>query len=334
MKKNSIKTDDYIFLSAMIRAREAGMLTDEKLQQAINAGSASDAARIFAECGYPDMSEMSDAEIDSALTSYRAAILDELSERPESKPLCDIFRMRYDYHNVKVLAKSMGENIDGGHALSPSGRIAPDRMTDAFISGMRDELPPYVAEAMGEAVGILRRTENPQLSDFAVDRLYFREMREHADKTGSELVKSYVSLLIDSANLRSAVRTLRMGRGQELLSMALCPGGTVDVSEYASLTPEGGGLTGLFGNTVLAKAAALGAGVVVGGSMTEFELAVDDAAAELLSSTKYVTYGQETVLNYLCAVEAGITAVRMIMAGKLYGIDPEVIRERMRRSYV
>ena len=36
---------------------------------------------------------------------------------------------------------------------------------------------------------------------------------------------------------------------------------------------------------------------------------------------------------YLAAVEGEITAVRMILTGKLSGIEPETIRERLRDLY-
>lgn len=334
MENKKTKRADYVFLSAMIRAREARMLTDERLQRALNSADAADCAKIFEDCGYPDMSGMTDAEIDAALTKHRAEIFDELSERPEAACLADLFRLKYDYHNVKVLAKAMGENLDGENALSRSGRIGTKELTEAFITGERGSLPPLLSEAMSQAVGILSRTENPQLADFAVDRLYFRDLKAHAEASGSGMAKKYAELLIDSCNLRSTVRTLRMGKDADFLKNALIEGGTKDTCEYMNISPDGDGLPELFAGTLLGEAARLGREVITGGSMTAFELAADNAAAELLSESKYITFGPEPVLNYLAAVESGIIAVRMVMTGKLYGIGADVIRERMRKSYV
>ena len=334
MKNKKLKDNDYIFLSAMIRAREAKMLTDEKLEQALNAETAADSAKIFEECGFPDMSDMTDAEIDMALTAYRAGIFGELSERPEAAVLTDLFRLKYDYHNVKVLAKARGENLDGSTALSESGRIPSAKLIEAFISDEKSELPAEKADAMEKSVEILAQTRNPQLSDFEVDGIYLRDLMAHAESSGSEFAVKYASLIIDTVNLRSTVRALRMGKNAEFLGDALVDGGTVSKEKLCSVSPDGAELPQLFDGTLLKKAAELGAEVIVGGSMTRFELYCDDAAAEYLSGAKYVTYGAEPVLNYLAAVENGITSVRMILTGKLYGIDSAVIRERMRRSYV
>jgi V/A-type H+-transporting ATPase subunit C len=43
-----------------------------------------------------------------------------------------------------------------------------------------------------------------------------------------------------------------------------------------------------------------------------------------------VSFGQEPVVEYLAMLEAEITAIRMIMTGRLAGIAPDVIRERLR----
>ena len=43
--------------------------------------------------------------------------------------------------------------------------------------------------------------------------------------------------------------------------------------------------------------------------------------------------GEEPVIAYQAAVENEITAVRMILTGRLAGIAPGVIRERLRDLY-
>ena len=43
-----------------------------------------------------------------------------------------------------------------------------------------------------------------------------------------------------------------------------------------------------------------------------------------------IPFGVEPVAEYLALLESEITAARMILTGRLGGIDPEVIRERLR----
>ena len=46
-----------------------------------------------------------------------------------------------------------------------------------------------------------------------------------------------------------------------------------------------------------------------------------------------IPFGVEVVLGYLAAKEAEWTAVRIIMNGRLAGLDRETIRQRLRRTY-
>ena len=333
-KKKKLKAESFISISAALRAREARMLSDERLEQAVSAQTKEDAAKLLADSGMPDMSDMTAPEIDAALSRYRAEVFDDLSKYAECVPIVDLFRLKYDYHNVKVLVKAMAENTDGGAMLSRCGRVDPDRLTDAFNRGVRGDLPAPLADAMGEAVGVMSRTKNPQLADIGADAAWFREYLSLAEGIGCTAITDHAKLQIDATNLKTAVRMLRMGRGWEHLEPALVPGGTRDVRAFAALSASGEELTELFTGTPLQGCALLGRDCVSGGSLTAFEKSVDDALTASLGGISLKAFGPEVVFGYLCGVENAVASARMIMNGKLFGIGPESLRERMRSSYV
>lgn len=64
--------------------------------------------------------------------------------------------------------------------------------------------------------------------------------------------------------------------------------------------------------------------------MTKFELACDNAVTSYLGQAKMISFGSEAVIAYLARLEREITAIRMILTGKLAEISPAVIRERLR----
>ena len=179
---------------------------------------------------------------------------------------------------------------------------------------------------------MLARTANPQLADFILDRAYFAEIRAAAQSAECPFLAGYAEILTDSTNLKSAVRTLRMGKDLEFMDSALIPGGSVSADRVVAAGDKES-ITALFANTLLERAAAIGAEAVEGGSMTAFELACDNAVTAYLRRAKLVSFGPEALIAYLAAVESEITAVRMILTGRLAGIDPDVIRERLRDMY-
>ena len=52
----------------MIRAREAGMLTRERMDRMLSAPSYQEAAKLLCDCGYEDMSACSASGVDEALS--------------------------------------------------------------------------------------------------------------------------------------------------------------------------------------------------------------------------------------------------------------------------
>ena len=68
--------------------------------------------------------------------------------------------------------------------------------------------------------------------------------------------------------------------------------------------------------------------------MTRFEKLTDDAVTAYLASAKYVAFGESSLISYIAAKENEFTAVRIIMAGRMAGLDTETIRERLREAYV
>ncbi len=320
------KREDYLFLSAMLRAREVRMLSREKAERMLEAPSYAECAKLLTDCGYEDLSGENAAGIDRALSAHRAELFRELSLQPPAKDLVELFRVRYDVHNAKVILKAEAMGSDPLPLMSASGRVSPEALLSAYREERLHELPGRLGRALAEGRELLARSENPQLADFALDRVYFEELSALAAERG-DFVKGYVQILADVTNLKSAVRTARLGKNAEFLRLALVPGGRVDPERFLGGCEN---LPALFVGSALAEAASLGASAAEGGGMTAFERACDDAVTAYLRGAQLVSFGEEAVVAYLAAVENEITAARMILTGKLAGIAPQTIRERLR----
>ena len=316
MANKKCNKQDYLCLSAMLRAREAKMLTGEKAERMLSAQSFEEAAKLLCDCGYEDMSTMSAKEIEQALSRRQAEMLSELGRLVPDK--------------AKTVIKTGDTRTD---LLSPCGRVKPQTVVECISADSFSALPKELAKAAASAKSILARTANPQLADFELDRACYKEMLDMAKETGSGFIVGYVKLVIDSINLRSAVRTVRMRKDADFLFAALIPGGNVDIDRVCAASTSEEALSALYANTILEKAAACGAQATAGGRMTDFEKACDNALTEYLKKAKLVAFGEEAVTAFIAAQETEITAVRMILTGRLAGIAPETIHERLRDLY-
>lgn len=318
----------------MLAAREARMLSEERMQRMLDAPTADEAAKVLEECGYGDLAGLSAKEANAALEAHIAALFTEVENMVPEQELVQMFRLKYDYHNAKTLMKAQAAGTDGSALLSQRGTVPARVLAEAFVGEDYREVPPALAEAVQDAAGILARTANPQLADFAMDRAYFAQLLALAQAVNDGgFSAGYVQLQIDGANLRAAVRTRRMGKDAEFLKTALIPGGTLGTDRVLAAFESAEALAALYHMTWLEQAASAGAAAMGGGSLTAFELLCDNALLNYVREAKLRSFGAAHVCAYLAAMENEITAARMILTGRLSGLESGVIRERLRETY-
>ena len=330
-----IKDTDYLAISARIRAMETGLLTRERMEQVLEARSNDDAVKILQECGYPELDATHPEAMDAALSAAREATLADLGDSAPDPRYIDIFKLKYDYHNVKAVLKAGAMGTDPDRMLMDMGRVPAVEIKEAVQSGELENLPVRLADAIREAREVLDTTRDPQLSDIVLDRWCYRDMDDVADATGSAFLHGYVKAQIDSANLRSLIRTLRMGKNADFLKGVLFAGG--DISEDAILAVSAGGGSGLmelYGPTRFRAAAEAGAEALKGGALTRFEKLCDDAVGDYLAGAQFVPFGEAPLLGYLAARETEYTNLRILLLGRSMGLPADVIRSRLRASYV
>ncbi len=366
-----IKDTDYLFLSSRIHVLETTLLNKERRERMLEAASDSDAVRVLVECGYPEMPVVDVDSVNNALAVMRDRVFEDLYAFAPDPKMIDVFKVKYDYHNAKALLKAEAMGTDPQRLLMDVGRYPVKELTEAVreksdggfseifalavqearevLGTTRDpvkELTEAVREksdggfseifalAVQEAREVLGTTRDPQQSDFVLDKAYFREMEQLAQATGSEFLAGYVKAQVDVANLKSVVRVLRMKKNPEYLSNVLFEGGTIGADTLLQMAERGEKLEGMYGSTPYAAAAEEGQAAVAGGKLTAFERSCDNALMDYVAEAKYVPFGEQVLIGYLVAKESELTAVRIIMMGRLAGLSTDVIRERLRDAYV
>lgn len=335
--KKQIKDTDYLAISARIRAMENMLLTQPRMEKILEARREEEITKILQDCNYfsGQFNPSEPAEMDAALTPVRGRMFaDMLSGAPDPRYV-DLFRMKYDYHNLKALLKgvALGKNVD--HILMDIGRVPIKDLRAGVFSGEIGGLPVFLADALVEAKEVLSTTRDPQLSDVLLDRWYFRDMTALAEEIGSAFLQGYVRTRIDGVNLRILVRTLRMEKNVEFLKGALIEGGNVDMAALLKVGADRGtGLAEIYSFTDLREAAIEGASILKGGSMTQFEKLCDDGVAGYMAIAQTVPFGEEPLVAYMAAHETEFINLRILLMGRITGLSNELIRARLRTMYI
>ena len=328
-----LKDTDFLSISSRIRAMENRLLTRERMERMLDARTGEEAAKVLTECGYAELNQLTPSALDTMLSQAREETYRELGEAVDNAGLVDVFRIKYDYHNAKVLVKAQAMSQDPTRPLAEGGRYRPDTLREAYEKEDLESCSKAFREAVLQARDTLAATSDPQSADMLLDQAYYAELLDIAQKTGSQFLLGYVRLSIDAANLRSAVRSARMERGADFLAKVLIPGGKVP--GFRITGAKEGELTGLF-TGLLAEAAVLGVERSAPGSgrLTAFERACDNALMAYMAQAKRVPFGEQPVVGYLFAKESEFTAIRIILSGRMDQLGADVIRERLREAYV
>ena len=329
-----MKPYDYLFLSTRVRSLEGQLLTGQRMGRRLEAPNDQEALEVLRECGYGPLPPPTHQGLDELLARQRQAVLEDLAAFVPDPQVVELFRLRYDYHNAKVLLKAQALGTDASRLLLDLGRVPKGELEERLRSGNLAGLPALFHAAIQEAREVLNTTQDPQRSDFILDRAYYQELDRLAQESGSGFLTGYVRALVDAANLRSLVRTRRMGKGNDFLRGVLFPGGEMDIQRILTAVDTGLALEELYHSSFLNQAAQAADQVLAGGSLTPFEKACDDAVTGYLAQAKYIPFGDAPVVAYLAAKENEFTAVRIIMSGRMAGLDTETIRERLREAYV
>ncbi len=322
------KDTDYLFISALLRAREPMLLTHEKVERMLTS-SVQEAARQLESCGYADILSVG---LDEALSARRTAVFDELEKLAPNDGIVSLFRMRYDYHNAKTIVKAEATGASAAGILSDAGRVSAQALKNAYETGEAGAVPQALLDAMASARDALARTSDPQLADLILDRAYFAEYGDAAERVGSGFLMGYAELQADSANLRAAVRARRMNKGAEFLRDVLVPGGSVAAEDICEAVRQDEPFAPLFAQSMLYPAA-LSGDESASGSLTRFERLCDDTLTAYYARAKSAVFGEQVVIAYLCALESEISVARMVINGLQIGLPADTIRARLRELY-
>lgn len=332
MKK--IKDTDYLYASSRIRVLEKGLLTRDMMTRMCDAKTIDEAEKILVECGYVDFNPNSLEDLERALATERTRVVDALVDMTPDKNLIEIFMVKYDYHNIKSYLKAVAMGEDYLDLMIKTGLIPIQKLVSALQEEDYSQFSPVMAKSIAAAKQILADTRDPQKMDAVLDKACYAEMLEFAQNTGSSFLTDYVKLLIDSANLRAAIRLTRMGREISSIKEFVIDGGNISIDKFmVDLTPDA--IERIYDSSLLKAAAEAGGKALKGEEgLSRMDLLCDDAVMAYLKKAKYVSFGEQPVVAFIAAKESELTAVRTIMAGRLAGLKPEMIMGRLREAYV
>jgi len=329
---------DFAKSVSRLRAIETKLLDKTKIERMKDASTTEEVLRILGETEY--------AAVVSAIKKpedYEMVLSKELKNlyqlmyelTPENK-IIDLFSLKYDYHNIKVLLKGKysGKNFDS--MLIDVGTIPADKLSDYIKNSEYRDMEPVLREAVENVDSDYQETKDSQRIDIILDKYLYKDMLKRAQELSNEFLIKFTKINIDLINIKTFLRVLKQKKGRDFLKEALLDGGKIDNDIFLnSLNDSVDNLVNRLSYTDYYK-------IMKSGledydkreSIVGFERLADDFLMNIIKDTKLISFGVEPMVAYIIAKETEIKLLRIIMVGKLNNIPSEVLAERLRDSYV
>ncbi len=324
----------YIYAVGRIRALERRLLSRADFVRLLDAPDLGGALRVLSEMGYPVPEGASAYE--PALMAEQKAALELLESLTEDRALIELFRRRYDFHNLKVLLKAERSGQDLDRAIVDLGTVAVEELAEAVRAGESERLPEPLAEAMRTAQERYDESENPGDLDAAVESVQYAELSGMIAKMDNRFLSTWLSWEVDLLNIRSFLRFRWLQEDLKTFQGILLPGGSLGWDFFRPIREEPlETLAQAFGRTPYGRMVGDGIGQLQSRrSFAPLERGCDDLMMELLGTSSRASFGVEPLAAYVMLKEFEIRSVRAVLVGKLNGLPRDKIKERLPGAYL
>lgn len=327
------KDTEWLYATARVRALERRLPDAAALDRLVDARDAAEVCAICTENGLA--LDVSDTE--AGLRAFIAEVYDEMTKTAPDPKLLDIMRLPNDAHNVKTAIKCSIVSRDPIRLMLDTGTIAPAKAAECINERKFDIFPKNIAHAIPEAFDVWARTRDPQSIDQLIDDACARDRAALAKAYDNDFMRGLVEYECDLSNILTCVRIIRMtGEGADIdyLARMLQPCGSLGFDFFT--TSYSDGETALWAKLAATRYSDLPAKLDAQGkyTLTAIERIMDDIRIGYMKNARFILAGAPALIAYIYASELYVKNVRIILASKEAGESGDIIRERLRGTYV
>ncbi len=315
---------------ARVHVLERNAMDAAKMDRLLAAQTYDEALRTLSEIGWTGVEAGADAEAIAAERVREAcALIRGISPCPDAT---DCFLLRYDALNLKTLLKArcLGQKAE---FLSGCGVFPVETLEHAVADHRYKKLSDTLAKALDGLERTLAVREDALAIDATVDKAIFALIQEKLKGVKSAMVREYFSARADMLNGIMLLRIRNMGKDQAFLKEMLLPGGKIAETEWLDAFEKPEAVAKLLARYGRRVAQAATQACQDAAKLPALEKAMDDALLAGFARVRRDALRLEPVVGHILGAEREAAAVRLILAGKANGFEPDAIRERLRELY-
>ena len=312
--------------SAMVRTRENHRINYDALMRMADAKDLVEILKMLPEYSIePKYAENGMFDAEETVTAYLAEEFRVIAKSMPQPSILDFLKVSYDCHNLKAVIKCMSRGRDSFEdILIDLGTVPADKVYDAIKNQELGIFPKNMANAFSKAEAAFLESGDPKLIDSTLDEACYADMLDSVYSYNKEYFRRLVEIKIDTTNILTAVRTIRMRDTTGLFASMFIDGGKLGQGffEKAMLSGE---------EALISELSSKGYKVAETDgdklSLTRLAKNCEDLYMKYVDNAKDITFGAEICVAYLIKASYALKMLRMIAASKQTGITPSKIKE-------
>lgn len=318
----------YPYAVAKIKVRENRLLTNENLEQL---AQEEDMERIVSSLIEKDyrfdmVSRYEDYEV--VLKRAEEDMYKLIKEIIEEQNIAEIFLSKNDFYNMKLILKSHVEGKDYQDKLLNSGTVSKEEISSIMENEAYDRLSKNRKNAILDAMEAYQKTKMPFMIDAILDKECFHHMKKLAAQMKNDFIANYMTNLIDITNIKTFFRVRKIYKDPTIFEVSYIEGGKITLNNFMeNLDEEEQNLKYKF----------MGFSSTIAQAIDHYENLdqfCDNYIMNYMKEAKLKALTIEPIVAYIYAKKTEFKNIRIIFSGKLNGVSPERIKERLRESYV
>ena len=326
----------YAYSTGRIRVLETKLLSSSKVEKMIESPSISDAIIYLEDTAYDDtIGEMKEPEKYTELVKIERSTAFDLMERLIfDLEVKNLFRIPFDFHNMKVLLKGRLNEMEVTNTLSDFGTISVSVMKTAFDTDDFNPLPEFMRETIGQALAHHYLKKDLKSMEFLIDNLEYDYLLSLSRKTSVPFLINYVKTKIDLVNISTLLR-VKYFDTDDNLEETLIEGGNLPTIFFLKLSGEPlESFPTFFRNSQYYKLIDIGVkNILKDGSFSILDRESENFIMNYIRLTRYLTFGVEPVAAYFVSREQDLNIIKMILVGKLNELPATEIRNRIPQTF-
>src|SRR3989339_415345 len=359
---NSVCHYDWCYVSGRVNVLECSLLSSNFFERLL---SIDDFKEVLASLSYTPLKTYFAHvkhlyEFEKLLDKYYYNRLYEMRSLSPDSAVCDFFLLGNDVHNLKIFIKSkiLGASVDKffrgtisrdewDDVWQNKSTALPEIFRESFslikkiiMDNNYNQITPHISPPLqGEDEGGVKKETLPFIIDLIIDGAYLRYVEDYCRKIEVEIIKRYLETYQLVKGLEVIRRAVALKLNMNLLNQYFMEGfdkghvfhklakNTVWASEqtvrdvlietHCKATLQGLLLSNLSRNISF-----------------QYEVATDNYLLDMLRPVKYIPFGPERVFGYLCGLTTEVFNLKLLLGGKVHRVENDLLRERLRKTYV